>query len=462
MDYKMSKISGNQIRFDFTVPAEEFETYMQKAYIRDRKRINVPGFRKGKAPRKLIENMYGEAVFYDTAFEMLFPEIYKEAVEKEDAQIVDQPSIEIDKIGKGEDLKFNATVYVMPDVELGEYKGLKATRYMPPVKEEDIDKRIEQDVDSVTTRADITERSVKEGDYVNIDYSGSVNGEKFEGGTAEKQELKLGSNAFIPGFEDQVAGMNIGEEKDITVTFPEKYHAENLAGKEAVFHIKLNSAQEEVRPELNDEFAQDVSEYESFEEYKKNIEKELSEQIEKTSKDKVIDNLLQQAADASDCDIPEAMIKNEQRDMLRNFKLRLAYQGIRFDDFVKYTGMTQEQMNDANKPQAEENVKQMLVMKAIAEKEKIDPTQEELDAKIAEEAERAGKDVEEFKKLLRDRDFDDIKTVIKNEKVLDLLFDNAEITVKNEEEPKPVNADEIAEKVEEAVKETEETEHEEE
>ncbi len=461
MEYTLNKISGNQIRFDFTVPAEDFENYIRKAYMRDRKRINVPGFRKGKAPRKLIENMYGESIFYDSAFEMLFPDIYMEVIDKENITAVDQPSIDIDTIGKGKDLKFNATVYVVPDVELGEYKGLKATRYMPPVTEEDVNKRIEQDVYSVTTRADIVDRSVKEGDYVNIDYSGSVDGEKFEGGTAEKQELKLGSNAFIPGFEEQINGMNIGEEKDITVTFPEQYHAEELAGKEAVFHIKLNSAQEEVRPELDDEFAQDVSEYDTFEEYKNNIEKELGEEMEKSSKDKVINNLLQQAADASDCDIPEAMIKKEQHNMLRDFKIRLAYQGIHFDDFIKYTGMTEETINESNKLQASENVKQILVMKAIADKEKIEATQEEVESKISEEAKRMGRNVEEFKKMLRDSDYDDIKTVVKNEKVLDLLFDNAEITVKNEEEPKPVDVDNVVEKVEEAVAETENAEQEE-
>lgn len=461
MEYTLNKISGNQIRFDFTVPAEDFENYIRKAYMRDRKRINVPGFRKGKAPRKLIENMYGESIFYDSAFEMLFPDIYMEAIDKENITAVDQPSIDIDTIGEGKDLKFNATVYVVPDVELGEYKGLKATRYMPPVTEEDVNKRIEQDVYSVTTRADIVDRSVKEGDYVNIDYSGSVDGEKFEGGTAEKQELKLGSNAFIPGFEEQINGMNIGEEKDITVTFPEQYHAEELAGKEAVFHIKLNSAQEEVRPELDDEFAQDVSEYDTFEEYKNNIEKELGEEMEKSSKDKVINNLLQQAADASDCDIPEAMIKKEQHNMLRDFKIRLAYQGIHFDDFIKYTGMTEETINESNKLQASENVKQILVMKAIADKEKIEATQEEVESKISEEAKRMGRNVEEFKKMLRDSDYDDIKTVVKNEKVLDLLFDNAEITVKNEEEPKPVDVDNVVEKVEEAVAETENAEQEE-
>ncbi|MDO5022945.1 MAG: trigger factor, partial [Eubacteriales bacterium] len=391
-------------------------------------------------------------------FELLFPVIYKEAIDAENTNVVDQPSIEIDTIGNGEDLKFNATVYVVPDVELGEYKGLKATRYMPPIKEEDIEHRMEHDIQSVTTRADVSDRSVKDGDFVNIDYSGSVDGVKFEGGTAEKQELKLGSNTFIPGFEEQVVGMNIGDEKDITVTFPEQYHAENLAGKEAVFHIKLNSAQEEVRPELNDEFAQDVSEHETFEEYKKAIEKELNDNLEKSSKDKVISNLLQQAADASDCDIPEAMIKNEQQEMLRNFKIRLAYQGVRFEDFMQYTGMTQEQIDEANRPQALENVKQILVMNAISEKEKIEVSEEELEKKIAEQAERAGKEVEEFKKLLRDSDYEDLKTVVKNEKVLDLLFDNAEITVKNEEEPAPVNADEIVEKVEEAVEKSEDTE----
>ncbi len=309
MGYTVEKISGNQVKIAFEIAAEKFDEAVQKAYLKVRGRVNVPGFRKGKAPRKLIESMYGEGVFYDDAFDILFPGEYEAAVKENDLKVVDRPEVdEVKQIGVGKDLQFTIKVFVRPDVELGDYKNLKATKFVHKVTDEEIDNRIQQDVDKATTMADVTDRAVEKGDTVNLNYAGTVDGVAFEGGTAENQTLEIGSGHFIPGFEDQMIGMSIGEEKDLNVTFPEEYHAENLKGKAAVFHVKVNGIQAKVVPALDDDFAADVSEFNTFDEYKQNIVKELNERAQKNADTQLENDLVQQAVDASDCDIPDAMI----------------------------------------------------------------------------------------------------------------------------------------------------------
>lgn len=435
MSYTAQKISSNQVELSFNIPAEQFEEAMQKAYLRDRKKINVPGFRKGKAPRKLIESMYSEAVFYDAAFDILFPEVYSEAVEKEDLKIVDQPSVDIKEIGKGKALEFTATVYVMPDVELGEYKGLKATKYLPKVTDEQIDARMERDIAKATTMSEVTDRAAQQNDIVTLDYSGSIDGVKFEGGTAEHQTLKIGSGSFIPGFEEQMVGMKIGEEKDLHVTFPKEYHAEELAGKEAVFHVKVHAIQEEIRPELDDDFAKDVSEYQTFAEYKEGIQKELAEMVEKNAEVKVENDLIQQLVDASDCDIPPVMIEQEIDALLRNMKMRMAYQGIRFEDYLKYTGMDEKTIRDMHRADAKNNVKSQLVLDALCKKEKIEVSEEELNAQIDRYAKEIGRDAEEYRASLNDRQKENFKDMAAAQKAVELLKNAAEITVSDKEEP---------------------------
>ncbi|MBQ9263096.1 MAG: trigger factor [Clostridia bacterium] len=435
MGYTVEKISGNQVKIAFEVAAEKFDAAMQKAYLKVRGQVNVPGFRKGKAPRKIIENMYGEGVFYDDALEILFPEEYEAAVKENDLQPVDRPEMDdVSQIGAGKDLKFSVKVYVKPEITLGDYKGLKATKYVHKVTDEEIDNRIQQDVDKATTMADVEDRAVENGDTVNLNYAGSVDGVAFEGGTADNQTLEIGSGHFIPGFEEQMIGMKIGEEKDLQVKFPEEYHAENLKGKDAVFHVKVNGIQTKVKPELDDDFAADVSDFNTFDEYKQNIVKELTDRAEKNAEVRLENELVQQAVDAADCDIPDAMIEDEIDLMIREMKMRMAYQGLRYEDYLKYTGQTEDAVKEMYRPEAKNRVKMQLVLEAMVKAENIVPTEEEIEKAVAEEAERAGQEAEAFKKNLNERQMEYLKDNAAIRKVVDLIVSEAKVETKDEAE----------------------------
>lgn len=451
MAYTTEKISSNQVRLDFTVSAVEFEAAMQKAYLRERSRIGVPGFRKGKAPRRLIENMYGEAVFYDAAFDIIFPDLYTKAVEEAKLEVVDQPSVDVKEIGSGKDLVFSATVYVMPEVTLGDYKGLSAVRAVSLVTDDDVAARIEQDVRKATTTMEVSDRAVENGDHCTLDYSGSVDGVKFDGGTAEKQRLVIGSNSFIPGFEAQMIGMRIGEEKDITVTFPEQYHAENLAGKEAVFHIKLHGIEAEVKPEVDDEFVKDVSEFQTVAEYKDAIKKELEGNAEKQADVSLENNLLQQAVDAADCDIPNAMVEREIDMQVRNMRMRMMYQGLRYEDYLAYTGMTEESVRDMMRADAANHVKTQLVLEAIVKKEDVQVSEDELAAEVSRRAEEMKKDVEEYRKGLSDSQVENFKDLVRIQKVVALIKDSAKVETKTQT-AESLDAQAVLEETEKAIK----------
>ena len=450
MGYTVEKVSGNQVKIAFEIPAEKFDDAVSKAYLKIRGRVNVPGFRKGKAPRKLIESMYGEGVFYDEAFDILFPGEYEAAVKENDIKVVDRPEVdEVKQIGVGKDLQFTVKVFVKPDVELGEYKGLKATKYIHRVTDEEIDRRIQQDVDKSTTMADVTDRNVENGDTVNLDYAGSVDGVAFEGGTAKGQTLEIGSGHFIPGFEEQMIGMAIGEEKDLNVKFPDEYHAENLKGKDAVFHVKVNGIQAKVVPALDDDFAADVSEFNTFDEYKASIVKELNDRAQKNADTQLENSLVQQAVDASDCDIPDAMIEDETDVMIREMKLRMMYQGLQFEDYIKYTGQTVDQIKEMYKPEAKNRVKMQLVLEAGIKAEGIEPTEEEVEKAIADEAERAGREVEDYKKSLNDRQKEYLKENAAIRKFVDLIVASAQVEEKDEGEK--IDAADTLKAVEDAV-----------
>ena len=433
MGYTVEKISGNQVKIAFEIAAEKFDEAMQKAYMKARGRLNVPGFRKGKAPRKLIERMYGEGVFYDDALEILFPEVYEAAIKENDLQVVDRPEMdEIAQIGAGQDLKFTVKVYVKPDITLGEYKGLKAVKYVHKVTDEEIDSRIQQDVDKATTMADVEDRPVETGDTVNLDYAGTVDGVAFDGGTAQGQTLEIGSGRFIPGFEEQMVGMQIGEEKDLNVKFPEEYHAENLKGKDAVFHVKVNGIQTKVKPALDDDFAADVSEFDTFAAYRESVVKELTDRAEKNADVRLENELVQQAVDAADCDIPDAMIEDETDMMVREMQMRMMYQGLKFEDYLKYTGQTEESVKDMYRPEAKNRVKMQLVLEAMIKAEGIEPTEEEIEKAVADEAERAGRDVEDFKKGLNDSQKEYLKNNAAIRRAVDLIVKQAKVEIKDE------------------------------
>ena len=275
MSTTVEKIASNKVKLSFDVDSAKFDEAMGKAYLKVRNQVTIPGFRKGKAPRKMIENMYGEGVFYDEAFELIFDEVYGPAVDENKIEVVDRPEIEIQEIGAGKNLKFTCEVFVKPDVTLGEYKGVSVKKETTVVSDVEVDARVEEERNKQATEIQVEDRAVVEGDTVNLDYAGTVDGVAFAGGTAQDQTLKIGSGSFIPGFEEQMIGMNIGEEKDLQVTFPEKYHAEELAGKAAVFHVKVNSITETQLPALDDDFAKDISEFDTLEEYKADIRAKL-------------------------------------------------------------------------------------------------------------------------------------------------------------------------------------------
>lgn len=446
MSHTYEKLSGNRAKLSFTIPAEEFDAAMQKSFLKNRNRLNVPGFRKGKAPRRMVETMYGEAIFYDDALELLFPDAYEAAVKEFDLKTVDRPEVSVEQIGSGQELKFTAEVYVRPDVELGEYKGL--TVEVAPkseVTEEQINARIEQDRKKGERTEEVTDRPVQDGDTVNLDYAGTVDGVAFEGGTAKDQTLTIGSHQFIPGFEEQMVGMAIGEEKDLNVQFPESYHAEELSGKDAVFHVKVNGITHTELPELDDDFAQDNG-FDDMAAYRASIVKELEEQAQRAYDISVENAVVDKAVDNAIMDIPEAMIREQADYILREMEMRMMMQGLRMEDFLKYTGQTREQLAKSYEGEAERRVRTELTIEAIRKAESIEPTEDEVKAQIADQAKRSGQDVEAFEKTLTEEQRGYLADSAAVQKVVDLLKDSATVqdkVEKPEAEEKP-EADEEA------------------
>ena len=430
MSYTYEKISSNKAKLSFVFPAEQFDEAMTKAFQKMRKSINIPGFRKGKAPRSMIVSMYGEGIFYDEAVNLLFPDEYEAAVKEFDLHPVGQPEFNLEEIGSGKDLKFNVEVFVRPDVELGEYKGLAVEIAQQEVTDEAIDAEIEKDREKASRTIDIEDRPIQDGDIVNLDYAGTVDGVAFEGGTAEKQTLTIGSGRFIPGFEEQMIGMNIDEEKDLNVTFPDPYQSQELAGKEAVFHVKVNGIQMVERPELDDDFAQDISDFDTFADYKADVVKKLTERVKKNNENIAKNALVDKAVENAKVDIPQAMIDRQSDYMIQEMEMQSAYQGFRLDDYLKYMGMTREALKAQNEGEATRRVKNELVIDAIRKAEGIEPTEEDIEKQIAEQAERYGQDVEDFKKNLTDEQQAYLKDDAAIAKVLDLMMESATITAK--------------------------------
>ena len=425
MSTTVEKIASNKVKLSFEVDSEKFDAAMAKAYLKVRNQVTIPGFRKGKAPRKMIENMYGEGVFYDEAFELIFDEVYGPAVEENNVEVVDRPEIEIQEIGAGKALKFTCEVFVKPDVVLGEYKGVSVKKETTLVTDAEVDAKLEEERSKQAVEVEVEGRAVAEGDTVNLDYAGSVDGVAFAGGTAEGQTLKIGSGSFIPGFEEQMVGMNIGEEKDLNVTFPEKYHSEELAGKAAVFHVKVNSITETQLPALDDDFAKDISEFDTLEEYKADIraklEKDAAERDNNNFTNAVIEKVLENAA----VEIPEAMIERQIDSMMRDFEYRLMGNGLKLDDFLKYTGSDMQAFRENYRGQAIKSVKAHLVLEQIEKVEAIDATEEQIDKQLEAFAAQTGKTVEEFKASLSESDIEYFKADAIRDNCVKFLADNA-------------------------------------
>ncbi len=420
------KLSSNKVKLGFVVESEQFDEGIRRAYIKNVKKFNIPGFRRGKAPMKVIENYYGAGVFYEDAFDIIFPDIYRAALKEHDVQPVDRPELEVEQIEKGKELKFTVEVFVRPDVELGQYKHLGIEKKVEEVTDDDVMADIERARDRAARYVEVTDRAAKLDDQANIDYQGLLDGTPFEGGTAQGHELVLGSGAFIPGFEEQVVGMTIGEEKDIDLTFPENYHAEELAGKPVVFKVKLNSLREKDVPALDDEFVKDVSETaNTVEEYKKEIREKLEKQAEERADAAFESEIIETVSDNAKIDIPKAMVEEQIDAMLRDMELRMMYQGLRMQDFLKYSGQTMEQMRETYRQQAEDRVKTQLTLEAITKAEGIEPTDEEIDKELSRFAEQGKKTLEEFKKDMPEGDLEYFREVAAVNKTVRFLKDNA-------------------------------------
>ncbi len=422
MEYKIERQKGS-VKFVFTVPNAEWDEEINAAYIKTKAKYNIPGFRKGKAPRKFIENMYGPTVFFDEAFNTCASKAYGKALsENEDIYPVDEPKVDIENFG-ADAMVFGISVTVKPEVTLGQYKGLTVKKAEYPVTDKDVEEDIERSLKAKSRLVDITDRAAKNGDTVNIDYSGSVDGVKFNGGTAEKQELTLGSKSFIPGFEEQVEGMKIGEEKDLKVKFPDDYHAEDLKGKDAVFAVKLNSIKFREIPELNDDFVKDTTKFETVAEYRADVKKRLTDSAERRADNENKNNMIDAIVANASVDIPDCMIESELDYMLQDFEYRLGYMygGMKLDDYFKYTGSSREDFRKGRKSEAEKAVKTRLVMETIIKTEKVEPTEQEIDKRIAEIAEQQGKTLEEYKPSVSEHQLTHIKSDVTVEKTLNEL-----------------------------------------
>ena len=427
MTTTFEKLSSNKVKLGFVVESEKFEQGIKAAYNKMKGRIQIPGFRKGKAPMKVIENFYGKEVFYEDAFDAIFPDIYQAALKEHDVHVVDRPELNVEQIARGQELKFTVEVFVRPDVELGEYKHLGIVKTVDEVTDDDVMAEIERARDRASRWVEITDRPAKLDDQVNIDYAGFDGDVQFDGGTAEKHDLILGSGSFIPGFEEQLVGKSVGEECEVNVTFPEDYHAKELAGKPVVFKVKINGIREKEVPALDEDFVKEASETaDTVDEYKAeiraNLEKAADSRAETSFENEVIETICENAK----VDIPEAMIEDQIDNMLRDMEMRMAYQGIKLDDYFKYTGQTREQVREMYRAQAEERVKTQLVMEAVRKAENIEATDEETDAEIAKYAEQNKKTLDEFKKVLSDDDRKLFADGAAMQKTLDFIKANAE------------------------------------
>lgn len=425
MSTTVEKISSNKVKLSFDIDAAKFDEAMGKAYIKVRGQVAIPGFRKGHAPRKMIENMYGEGVFYDEAFELIFDEVYGLAIDENKLEVVDRPQVDIQQIGTGKNLQFTCEVFVKPDVTLGEYKGVEVKKEHTLVTEDDVNAEIEKERNKQAAEVSVDDRAVAEGDTVNLDYSGSVDGVKFAGGTAEGQTLKIGSHTFIPGFEEQMVGMNIGEEKDLNVTFPTEYHAPDLAGKEAVFHVKVNSITETQLPALDDDFAKDISEFDTLDAYKADVRAKLEAQAAERDNNAFTNAVIEKAMANATVEIPDAMVERQIDSMVRNFEARLAQQGLKLADFMKYTGQDEKSFRNQYRDQAEKSVRANLVLEAVENVEKFEATEEEIDAEIEKFAKQIGQNVEDLKKNLTEGDREYFKADVIRDKAVKFLCDNA-------------------------------------
>jgi trigger factor len=446
MSVQVEKSEHSMAKLTIEIEAEKLEGAIQKAYLKQRGRISIPGFRKGKAPRALIEKMYGVGVFYEDAANELINETYPEAVKESGEDIVSRPSIEVTQIEKGKSFIYTAEVALKPPVELGKYKGIKLEPVDIKVTDDEVEEEIKRELEKSARQIEVSDRAAKKDDDVLIDYSGSVDGVKFDGGTAEDQHLVLGSHSFIDGFEDQIEGHNIGDEFDVNVTFPEQYHEQSLAGKPAVFAVKLKGISEKQIPELDDDFVSDVSEFETVDEYKADIRQTLEDRKAAAARNKKEDEAVKLLVEDSKVEIPQPMIDTEADDMIRNQDNRFRSQGLSLQQYLQYTGMTAEKYRDDVKEQAKLNIESRLVLEAVAEAEKIEIADEDIEKEIQTMADNYGVPVDSMKTLITENERKSIATDLKVRKAVDVIIENSKEDKTKKTVKKADDGDEVIEK----------------
>lgn len=426
MDIKVENTENtNEVKISFKVEAEKFDNAIKSVYTKNAKYFVVPGFRKGKAPFNIVERRYGDEMFYEDAFNELVPDIYEQAIKENKIEAVSQPKIDIKNMKKGEDLEFTATVQTKPEVKLGKYKGIELKKVEYTVSDEDVNHEIGHMQEKNARVMSVEDRPVKDKDIATIDFEGFVDGEAFEGGKAENYELEIGSKTFIPGFEDQVIGMVKEEEKDINVKFPADYYSKDLAGKDAIFKVKLNEIKEKKLPELDDEFAKDVSEFDTLQELKDSIKDKKQTENDNRAKRELEDAAIEKVCKNTEIDIPSGMIDNEVANMISDMEQQLSYQGITLDQYLQIVKKTRKEVEDSYREQANKNVKSRLVLEAIIKAEKVEASEEEIENKVKEMSKTYGRKEED---LLKNKQFKEyIAETIKTEKAIDVVVKNAKI-----------------------------------
>ncbi len=427
MSSEIIKKEDTKITLKLVVESAKFEEAINKAYNKTKSKFNVQGFRKGKAPRKIIERLYGVEVFYEEAFDIVLPEAYEAALKEHDIEPVDYPKIDIEEINEGEDIIFTAIVEVMPEFEVTEYKGIEVEKKEYNVQEEDIQKELDDLLEKGARMIAVDDRPVKDEDMIIFDYKGMIDGVPFEGGSAEKWSLTVGSEQFIPGFEEQLVGKNIGEQAEVNVTFPEDYHSKDLAGKDAVFEVIIHEIKEKEMSQLDDEFAKDVSEFDTLDELKNNIKENLEKEAEDKSEQELRNKIIGLVSDKIDIKIPDAVIERQVDNMLMDFGYNLQYQGLNLEYYLQATGITEESLREQMRPDAAKTVKNELVLEKIGEQENIVATDEDIDEQIGKMANQYGQDLKEIKSKLGEQDLKSVREGIIFKKTVDFLVENANI-----------------------------------
>ena len=426
MSFKVEQLEEkNMVKLVIEASAEEFEAGLNAAYNKNKNKISVPGFRKGKAPRKMIEQLYGSQIFFEDAANEIIPDAYADAAKESGLDIVSQPKVSIEQLEAGKPFIFAAEVAVRPEVELGEYKGVEVTKADAEVTDADVEEELKKVQDQNSRTVSVEDRAVKDGDMTVIDFEGFIDGEAFEGGKGENYPLTIGSHSFIDTFEEQMIGMNIGEEKELNVTFPEDYHAENLKGKPATFKVTVKEIKEKQLPELDDDFAQDVSDFDTLAEYKDDLKKKIAERKESEAKAKKESEAIEKVVEAAKMDIPQAMIDTQVNRMLEDFATRLQQQGLSVEQYFQYTGMTADKIMEEMKPEAVKRIKNSLVLEAVAKAENIEVSEEEFEAELQKMADMYKMEIEKIKEFMQDAEAKQMKDDIAIQKAVELIVSSA-------------------------------------